>query len=63
MRVNFSIIDHHVKSASTSMSVSEFMIMHEALKTFVANEDHNECDRKYAKRMLKDIRYEIDRCR
>jgi hypothetical protein len=63
MRVNLNTIDHHVKGADFTMSVAEFLIVREALKMFAANEDYNECDRKYAKRILKDIRYEIDRCR
>jgi hypothetical protein len=64
MRIYFDENDSgKLVSITPKMSIAEFLVMHEALKTFVANEDHNECDRKYAKRMLKDIRYEIDRCR
>lgn len=63
MRIILNTEDGKIKTVESRMSVAEFLVIREALKMFETNEKYNECDRKYAKRILKDIRYEIDRCR
>jgi len=64
MRIYFDENDSgKLVSITPKMSIVEFLVIREALKMFESNEKYNESDRKIAKRILKDIRYEIDRCR
>jgi hypothetical protein len=63
MRLIINTEDNKIRTVENRMSVTEFLVIREALKMFESNEKYNESDRKIAKRILKDIRYEIDRCR
>lgn len=63
MRLIINMEDNKIRTVENRMSVTEFLVIREALKMFESNEKYNESDRKIAKRILKDIRYEIDRCR
>ena len=63
MRLIINTEDGKIRTVENRMSVAEFLVIREALKMFESNEKYNESDRKIAKRILKDIRYEIDRCR
>ena len=63
MRIILNTEDNKIRTVENRMSLIEFLVIREALKMFESNEKYNESDRKIAKRILKDIRYEIDRCR